>query len=244
MRTEFEREGYLVIRNFLSEPELGELTGELDRYISEVVPSLSSEDAFYQDPDRPETLKQLPRMARDPFFDDYRHRSQWNELAGTLLAESFSAKEPQWFNKPPGAEHPTPPHQDNFYFCLKPSNVFTAWLALDHVDDENGCLRFVPGSHLQGLRPHGKTSVLGFSQAITDYGDADFDAEVKIHANPGDLVVHHGETIHRADSNRSTDRHRRAFALVFEGANCREDPVARQRYFEAVASQHEELGLA
>ena len=31
---------------------------------------------------------------------------------------------------------------------------------------------------------------------------------------PGDLVAHHGETIHRADANASSDRQRRALGTV------------------------------
>ena len=31
---------------------------------------------------------------------------------------------------------PTPPHQDNYYFCLKPPDVVTLWVALDPVDED------------------------------------------------------------------------------------------------------------
>jgi len=34
---------------------------------------------------------------------------------------------PEWFNKPPATNHITPPHQDNYYFCLEPPNVVTIW---------------------------------------------------------------------------------------------------------------------
>ena len=36
------------------------------------------------------------------------------------------------------------------------------WLALDEVDETNGCLCYVPGSHRQGLREHARTRTLGF----------------------------------------------------------------------------------
>src|SRR5690606_1003387 len=158
------------IREFLPPDELAELQANLDRYIKEVVPSLPSRDAFYQDRSRPETLKQLQHMGHDPYFVKYREHPRWQQLADELIGEPCEAKEPEWFNKPPGTEHPTPPHQDNFYFCLRPPNVATLWLALDHVDAENGCLRYVTGSHQRGIRLHLRTGILGFSQGITDYG--------------------------------------------------------------------------
>ena len=52
---------------------------------------------------------------------------------------------------PPGVDHPTPPHQDNYYFNLKPLNV-VIWLALDDVDDENGCLRYSPATPAAAAR--------------------------------------------------------------------------------------------
>jgi phytanoyl-CoA hydroxylase len=116
-------------------------------------------------------------------------------------------------------------------------------MALDPVDEENGCLRYVAGSHLHGLRPHGRSNVLGFSQGITDYGPADEAREVQIHLQPGDVVVHHGETIHRADPNRSAARHRRAFAMVCKGVTSRRNEEAFARYMAALRAQHETMGL-
>ena len=63
----------------------------------------------------------------------------------------------EWFNKPPLSTAGTPPHQDNYYFCLNPCNVLTIWMALDVVDDENACMRYVAGSHLEGVRPHARS---------------------------------------------------------------------------------------
>ena len=111
------------------------------------------------------------------------------------------------------------------------------------MDDANGCLRYVAGSHRRAVRPHGRSEVLGFSQGITDYGAGDRASEVAIHLQPGDAVAHHGNTIHRADPNRSPTRHRRAFAMVFRGTSCRRDEAAFARYQAAVKAQHTALGL-
>jgi phytanoyl-CoA hydroxylase len=45
-------------------------------------------------------------------------------------------------------------HQDNEYWQLEPSNVVTMWLALDDVDDRNGCMRVIPGTHQGPLLDH------------------------------------------------------------------------------------------
>lgn len=241
-RNAYDRDGFVQIRSFLPPVEFEVLAENVARYVRDVAPKLVEGDAFYQDQERPETLKQLQRMANyDSFFAEYCNDERWNTLAVTLIGEPAKTLQPEWFNKPPNTEHPTPPHQDNYYFKLTPCNVASIWVAIDPIDEENGCLRYSPGSHLRGARPHGRTDVLGFSQGITDYGPADEEREAPLSLNPGDALIHHGWTIHRADPNTSMSRHRQAFAMVFEGDSCRPDVEAKKEYADALKSQHEEL---
>jgi len=245
LKPQYDRDGYVIVRQMLPADALAELKQNLDRYIRDVVPGLPPTDAFYDfDRLRPETLKQLHRMAQDAFFADYRRHPAWVALAEALIGEPASADDPEWFNKPPLSQKGTPPHQDNFYFSLKPCHVVTIWMALDQVVEENACVRYVPGSHLLPTRPHARSGTLGFSQAISDYGPDDAAREVPICLEPGDVMAHHGNLIHLAGLNRSPTRHRRAFAMVFKGASCRRDDEAFARYQAAVAAQHAAIGIA
>ena len=153
-----------------------------------------------------------------------------SSLARILLDEKVEpALALEWFNKPPNYFHETPPHQDNFYFCFEPPQALTIWLALDHADHQTGCLHFIPGSHLQGIRPHQLSGNLGFSQTIADFTEEDKRTGIAITANPGDAVIHHAETIHWAGSNQTTDRNRAALAMVFKSNACQRN----QQRFEA-----------
>ena len=242
LKPQFDRDGFVIVRQLLPSDEFAELTRQLDRYIRRIVPTLPATEAFYDaDPSRPETLKQLNRLNRDPYFADYCDHPAWRGLAEALLGEPATAETPEWFNKPPLSKRGTPPHQDNYYFNLKPCSVVTIWMALDSVDEHNACLRYVRGSHRGGVRRHARSEVLGFSQGITDYGAEDKAREVAICLQPGDVAAHHGNLVHLADVNRSTTRHRRAFALVFKGASCRRDEKAFARYQADLRQQHEAL---
>lgn len=43
-------------------------------------------------------------------------------------------------------------HQDKGYWqCIDSEHAITAWVALEDVDEQNGCVEFVPGSHTWGL---------------------------------------------------------------------------------------------
>lgn len=242
LKPQYDRDGFVIVRQFLPPAEFAELTRQLDRYITQVVPTLPDSHAFYIDRSRPETLKQLQHMQVDPYFQDYSSHPAWNALASALVGEPVTAMPSEWFNKPPHSNSPTPPHQDNYYFNLKPPHVITIWLALDRIDEQNGCLRYVRGSHREGVRPHGRSEVLGFSQGITDYSDADREREVPMILEPGDAIAHHGNTIHRADPNNS-DRHRRAYAMVLKGVSCQRDEEAFARYTAALKAQHNQMGL-
>lgn len=241
---QYDEQGFVVIPGFLTAAELTELKSNLDRYIRDIVPTLPPSDAFFQDRSKPETLKQMQRMGHDEYFRNYVHHPKWKSLAEALVGETVTVDQPEWFNKPPGTHHVTPPHQDNYYFCLSPPHVMTIWLALDPVDAENGCLRYIAGSHRNGFRNHSRSKILGFSQGMTDYSHEDFCREVAVPLQPGDAVAHHGMTVHRADANMSTTRHRRSFAIVYTGASCQRDEAAWSRYLASAREQHTELGIA
>ena len=91
------------------------------------------------------------------------------------------------------------------------------------------------------MRPHQTTKVLGFSQGISDYKDEDRRREVTVLLEPGDALAHHGNMIHRAEPNRTTDRQRRAFAMVWRGVSCRRDEAAYARYRAAFEKQHQQV---
>jgi phytanoyl-CoA hydroxylase len=223
IKADFDRDGYVVIRGFLNATEVAALQQELDRYVNVVAPTLPSTDVMYEDKQNPQTLKQLARIRQhDAYFADLIEQSKWAGLAEILLADGVVPQELEWFNKPPVIGKPTPPHQDGYYFMLEPNEAVTMWLALDDVDESNGCMRYIPGSQNQGMRPHGRTQVLGFSQGITDFGDADRAAEAPIRAKPGDLLVHHSMTVHRAEGNPS-NRHRRSLGFVYYAARAQQD---------------------
>jgi phytanoyl-CoA hydroxylase len=236
-KNDFARDGYVIARNFLSPQEVAELEQNLCRYIDQVVPGLPPTDAFYETKGSPETLKQMQFMHNnDAFFAELLRRNTYLELAEALLGMPAIAQGVEYFNKPAGIGKQTPPHQDGYYFTLVPSEALTLWFALDEVSEENGCVRYVPGSHKKGMRPHNVSNVLGFSQGIADWNAQDQALEVKGLAHPGDLLAHHCDTIHRADANLSHSS-RRAVAIVYYAAQAVPDLEAKARYMESSKKQ-------
>lgn len=234
----FERDGFLHLPGFLGAAALAEVRRHLERYLVEVVPALEV-DVYHEDLGQPETLKQLQQLQRhDAAFAALAAGAPFERLAEELLGGPVACRNLQFFSKPPGAGLPTPPHQDGHYFMIEPCEAVTAWLALDAVDEANGCLRYVRGSHRAPLRLHARTATLGFSQGIPDYGTPeDLAREVVVTARPGDLVVHHARTIHRAGGNASAGRPRGALGFVYYSARAVEDVAAHRAYQERLAAE-------
>ena len=242
----FATDGFVRIEHFCSPEQVAEVLAELDRYITEVVPRIPDTDAFYEDRSRPETLKQLIRLAdHDDYFHDLLHRGALPQMAALILGEDVRPINQQIFIKPPGGlSKATPPHQDGFYFHLEPCSAMTLWLALDDVDEENGCLSFVRGSHLRGVREHQRTRTLGFSQGVPDFGSEQRpgrrDGLPRIAA--GDLIAHHALTIHSAGANRAADRQRRAVGMIYYGVSARESTEEHEAYQRTLADDLRKAG--
>ncbi|HCK09942.1 MAG TPA: hypothetical protein DHW45_08705 [Candidatus Latescibacteria bacterium] len=78
------------------------------------------------------------------------------------------------------------------------SEIVNAWIPINSVTEENGCLLVIPGSHNGGVR------------------GAPFDSEelkraVPILADPGDVIVLHNKVLHSATENVTPDGFRWAF---------------------------------
>jgi ectoine hydroxylase-related dioxygenase (phytanoyl-CoA dioxygenase family) len=98
-------------------------------------------------------------------------------------------------------------HQDYHYWqCAAPADLITAWIALVDVDEQNGCMEVVPGSHKWGLLPE------------SDFFEQDLEAlKSRIEAASGKpfqtapcvlpagaVSFHHCLTIHGSRPNQSS----------------------------------------
>ena len=230
LKNGFDQNGYIVLRKFISEETLDRIKATIEKDIHSKLDTMPPEYVFYENKADTATLKQLQHINHfAPYFDELINSDQFKGLAERLLGSGVEAKNMQWFNKPPGIGKETPAHQDGFYFMLEPNEALTMWLAIDSVDEENGCVRYISGSHKTGMRPHSTSNILGFSQGISDYGEADRLAEIPMIVAPGDMIVHHSLTIHRADPNTST-RSRKGLGFIYYSNLAKENKLKHAAY--------------
>jgi phytanoyl-CoA hydroxylase len=238
LKTSFDLNGFVHLPGYLSDSKRIEVESRLEEYLEKIVPRLEPGKAIYEGKGSDRILKQLVDMQiEDSFFNALLHDPIRIDLVSELLGEPAIARTVEFFGKPPLVGTPTPPHQDGYYFCLKPNHALTVWIALDKCDLENGCIHYVRGSHLNGLVEHLGSGVPGFSQGVQSMGWSN-ESSVQMQVAAGDALIHHSLTIHYTDANGS-ERPRRALGLVYFAESAQRDPESWNRYQKSFQEQQE-----
>jgi len=112
-----------------------------------------------------------------------------------------------YFCKLPGDGKSVSWHQDASYWPLTPTKTITVWLAIDDCDIENGCMKFLPGTHRLGHLPYRESdrlegNVLNQSiEEIERYGSA-----VENILKAGEISIHSDLLLHGSEANISKRR--------------------------------------
>jgi ectoine hydroxylase-related dioxygenase (phytanoyl-CoA dioxygenase family) len=136
-----------------------------------------------------------------------------HRLAAGLARVPLRLWHDQLLVKFPQKSVPTEFHQDQPYWPHQgqPAAI-TAWIALDHVPEEMGCLSFIPGSHSRSTLPE---------QDLTDprslfelCPEFEWLERVSVPLRAGDCTFHHGRTAHMAGANLGS-KPRLGYAVIF-----------------------------
>lgn len=128
--------------------------------------------------------------------------------------------------KEPGSEAETPWHHDQTYWPIEGQQVCTVWTAFDPVTVDSGAVEYLVGSHRWGRRfqPQSFTGDDRYGRTMEPVPNIEAERDqhefVIYETEPGDCLVHHGLTLHRAPGNASVEVRRRALATRFCGDDC------------------------
>lgn len=154
-------------------------------------------------------------MASAPFRRLVEHPKITEEVAQLTDANELRVWHDQIQYKPAGNGGVNGWHQDApAWPVLTPMNQVSAWVALDDVDETNGCMSMVSGSHAWG----DQSLFLGRLPADFDAMPTSFDGHtVRVIRRPvrnGEVHYHHALTWHGSHANIS-GRPRRAIAIHY-----------------------------
>lgn len=149
------------------------------------------------------------------FLNVARNEAILNGVA-QLIGPDIAIWNASLFAKPARVGTRTPWHQDGEYWPVEPLATCSVWIALDDATRDNGCLRFLPGSHAsQTLAPHhfsdAKDISLPLELDADSYNEAD---AVYIELEAGQISLHDVYLMHGSEANL-TDQPRRGMTLRY-----------------------------
>ena len=225
---EFDRNGCLIGGKVISDADVDELRRDLDRVIATHQAGGFADDqpkpvmiSKWGDP--PESvIWQIVNIweASPPFERLLYNRAVVEGLHQLTQADELQVWHDQIQYKPPRHGGINNWHQDAPYWpIIKPETPVTAWIALDDVDESNGCMWMVPGSHKWGnhikrLEINPQDKFFQIADGFSPPADAEVQT-VELKAWPvrkGEVSFHHSMTWHGSHKNHS-DRPRRAIAI-------------------------------
>lgn len=203
-RQAYDEDGYVILRGYCSNSYVEQLIRRVEQYCRDVAPTLPTGDVHYED-GQTGAIKSLFRMhVHDPFFDRLARDTRLMETIGAMFAEGDPVlQDVGFFGKPARQGSAAPSHQDNAFDFYEPPYALKATIALDASTTDNGVMYCQRGSHHLGLLLHRPSGVIGFSQTMIEPVSTELYPEVPMLLEPGDLLLHHTNTVHRSGPNTS-----------------------------------------
>jgi len=209
----FMRNGYVACGKILADEEIEALRGEYDAVFAEARRSGSYRNLSIsgsEDTEGGEAVYQIMQMCeRNLAFRRLVYDTRILDHVEALLGPNIMLFHDQALFKPAHTGGPVHWHQDNAYWRCTPANLVSCWLTLDDVDEQNGAMQVIPGSHLAPAGHERSETSSALLQSKVDGAGAEV-----IALPAGGAMLHHCQTLHYTAPNR-TDRQRRAFAIHF-----------------------------
>lgn len=227
-KSAFWRDGFVRVDDVLTPDEVAALRARTDAIIRgevpfpqeylQIEPTLEGKAGEGIDPVlRVRKLWELTRY--DPVFQAYGRHPKIVEIACDLLGPDIKLYVDQMLLKPPFHGSAKPYHQDSPYWPIEPRELATCWMALDEATVENGCMRFLPGTHRLGLLEHHRLE----GPHIVPEGWQEMSQrpeEVAVELKAGSCTFHHSLVLHETAPNRSPNP-RRAMTTAYMRATSR-----------------------
>lgn len=112
------------------------------------------------------------------------------------------------FGKPAHGGKATPWHQDGDYYPIEPLETLTVWISLDGSTPEQGCMRYIPGSHRdRRVYSHHFEHRDDYTLAqVIDDGQVDLAQARDIVLETGQISLHDVYLVHGSAANLSSRR--------------------------------------
>lgn len=207
----YHKNGYIILKKGCHD----ELIDVFNNHIHSIRTSDPMPDWAKVDDDKRFSLRMFNPHQHDSFSLQMMKLPVVRGALAQLMDDEAVGVQSMYFFKEPGSPGQAA-HQDFYYIKDDPMTMIAAWIAMENVDIENGCLWVIPGTHKMGLLPHGAVKNLAEHEAWTDETEGiDLTEEIPVEMEKGDILFFHELLIHSSRRNRSTDRWRRSYVCHY-----------------------------
>jgi len=221
----FRHDGFVVVDHLLTEDELEKFGTAVDRAVAD----------RKRDDDRPLAEKSLYEQSftqcmnlweDNPEVLPLTFHPKISEAAATLIGvPALRLWHDQALYKDAGGRY-TEPHQDQPYWPMDEIETLSAWITFDGSTRENGCMAYVPGSHLVGVRKFVNIFTADEKVKILEEPKIAAIPPVYVEVPRGSVAFHHGLTVHLAMANKSNRTRRVHTMIYFKDGATRTKPYA------------------
>lgn len=257
----FEKDGLLVIEDFLRPEEVDEIKSEITQIVENMDPKTDrgvfcttdnneaqASDRYFLDSgdkirfffevdafdeagdlqmDKHKSLNKIGHALHwiNPVFRKVSFSQKIQYISRCLKLRDPAIVQGMYIFKQPGIGGEVTPHQDGTFLYNEPLRLFGFWFPIDDATLENGCLWYVPGSHVTPItRRFMRTGRVGTDKLLEFKGEDKVfpdDAWVAAPVKKGSLVLIHGQVVHKSEKNLSENpRHAYTFHVIeMEGSH-------------------------
>lgn len=208
----YRENGYLMVEDAVSAEQLDRLREITYGLIEKSRAVTESDDVFDLDEGHSAAQPRLTRIKlphkQDPYYWDVLKDSHMTEVLTALLGPDTMIQTSKLNTKAPGGGAAVEWHQDWAFYPHSNDDMLAFGLMLEDVDEANGPLQVIPGTHKGPVLSHHSADSGLFCGAV-DPEDPLFerDKAVTLTGKAGSMTVHHVRTLHGSAPNLS-DRNR------------------------------------
>lgn len=207
----YHENGYLIgLPAIYTREEMAQINADLPKLLSLLQPG--------------ETAKDIREWHETSLYlYDIMMNSKIHDLVEGILGANFYCWASSFFIKEPFTKSTVGWHQDAYYWPMHPQHTVTVWLAFDDVDEENGAMKLIPGSHKAGLIKHQRRdktdSILTLELESGTFNEL---AAVQFKLKAGEVSLHDDRAVHGSPANLSA-RRRAGLTLRYSGTEVKND---------------------
>jgi phytanoyl-CoA hydroxylase len=205
----YREQGYIGIDRVLSAEEVDALRQTTDEFVEKSRSIAESDAVFDLEPDHSADSPKLRRLkspvAQHAVYNNMLHHQRILDIVAQLIGDRIRTNGDKLNMKSGGFGSPVEWHQDWAFYPHTNDDLLAVGVCIDEMNEENGCLLVIPGSHQGPIHDHHLDGHFAGAVTAADFDDS---AAEKIELKAGGISIHHVRALHGSLPNTSPNPRR------------------------------------